>query len=84
MIGDSDVDILTARNAGVWSMGCSYGLAPHTLVRFLRTAWSNRPRLASGAGRRLDKRRNRYAVPLLTLGFKRNGLVPEGRLSVAH
>ena len=32
MIGDSDVDILNARNAGVWSMGCSYGLAPHTLV----------------------------------------------------
>jgi phosphoglycolate phosphatase len=32
MIGDSDVDIRTARNAGVWSMGCSYGLAPHTLV----------------------------------------------------
>jgi phosphoglycolate phosphatase len=32
MIGDSGVDILTARNAGAWSMGCSYGLAPHTLV----------------------------------------------------
>jgi phosphoglycolate phosphatase len=32
MIGDSDVDILTARNAGAWSMGCSYGLSPHTLV----------------------------------------------------
>ena len=32
MIGDTDVDILTARNAGAWSMGCSYGLAPHTLV----------------------------------------------------
>ena len=32
MIGDSDVDILTARNAGVWSMGCSYGLSPHTLA----------------------------------------------------
>jgi phosphoglycolate phosphatase len=31
MIGDSDVDILTARNAGAWSIGCSYGLAPHTL-----------------------------------------------------
>jgi phosphoglycolate phosphatase len=31
MIGDSDVDILTARNAGTWSMGCSYGLSPHTL-----------------------------------------------------
>jgi phosphoglycolate phosphatase len=31
MIGDSDVDILTARNAGVWSIGCAYGLSPHTL-----------------------------------------------------
>ena len=32
MIGDSDVDVMTARNAGVWSMGCSYGLSPHTLA----------------------------------------------------
>ena len=32
MIGDSSVDILTARNAGTWSMGCSYGFAPHTLI----------------------------------------------------
>src|ERR1700677_4192601 len=32
MIGDSDVDIRTARNAGVWSIGCAYGLAPQTLV----------------------------------------------------
>lgn len=32
MIGDSDVDIFTARNAGVWSMGCSYGLSPLTLA----------------------------------------------------
>jgi phosphoglycolate phosphatase len=31
MVGDSDVDIMTARNAGVWSIGCSYGLSPHTL-----------------------------------------------------
>ncbi|HTZ58166.1 MAG TPA: HAD-IA family hydrolase [Acidobacteriaceae bacterium] len=31
MIGDSDVDIRTARNAGVWSIGCTYGLSPHTL-----------------------------------------------------
>ncbi len=28
MIGDSEVDMLTARNAGVWSLGCSYGLSP--------------------------------------------------------
>ncbi len=32
MIGDSNVDIRTARNAGVWSMGCAYGLAPQTLL----------------------------------------------------
>jgi len=32
MIGDSDVDILTARNCGARSIGCSYGLAPHSLA----------------------------------------------------
>jgi phosphoglycolate phosphatase len=32
MIGDSDVDVLTAKNAGAWSIGCSFGLAPHTLA----------------------------------------------------
>lgn len=32
MIGDSDVDVLTAQNAGVWSVGCLFGLAPHTLA----------------------------------------------------
>ena len=31
MIGDSDIDVLTARNAGAWSMGCAFGLSPHTL-----------------------------------------------------
>lgn len=31
MIGDSDVDILTAQNAGTFSIGCSYGLSPHSL-----------------------------------------------------
>lgn len=31
MIGDSDVDIRTARNAGAWALGCSFGLAPETL-----------------------------------------------------
>ena len=32
MVGDSDVDILTARNCGARSIGCSYGLAPHGLA----------------------------------------------------
>ena len=31
MVGDSAVDILTARNAGLWSVGVSYGFAPQTL-----------------------------------------------------
>jgi phosphoglycolate phosphatase len=32
MIGDSDVDILTARNCGARSIGCTFGLAPHSLA----------------------------------------------------
>jgi phosphoglycolate phosphatase len=31
IIGDSDVDIITARNVGAYSIGVTYGLAPHTL-----------------------------------------------------
>jgi phosphoglycolate phosphatase len=33
MVGDSEVDILTARNANLWSIGVTYGFAPHTLER---------------------------------------------------
>ena len=32
MVGDSDVDILTARNCGARSIGCAYGLAPERLA----------------------------------------------------
>lgn len=31
MVGDSSVDVLTARNAGVRSVGVTYGLKPYTL-----------------------------------------------------
>jgi phosphoglycolate phosphatase len=31
LIGDSHVDVLTARNAGAWSIGCTFGLAPDSL-----------------------------------------------------
>ncbi len=31
MIGDSVVDIETARNAGAWAIGCTFGLAPGSL-----------------------------------------------------
>jgi len=32
IVGDSGVDVNTAKNAGMWSCGVSYGFAPHTLV----------------------------------------------------
>ena len=32
IIGDSDIDVLTARNAGTYSVGVNYGFAPHTFV----------------------------------------------------
>jgi phosphoglycolate phosphatase len=31
IVGDSHVDIRTGRNAGLWTVGVSYGFAPHTL-----------------------------------------------------
>jgi phosphoglycolate phosphatase len=32
MIGDSQVDVQTARNAGVWSVGCAFGFGPQNLM----------------------------------------------------
>ncbi|HUR36209.1 MAG TPA: HAD-IA family hydrolase [Terriglobales bacterium] len=33
IIGDSDIDMLTGKNAGIWSVGVTYGLSPETLVK---------------------------------------------------
>ena len=32
MIGDSRVDVQTARNAGTWAVGCSFGFGPQNLM----------------------------------------------------
>jgi phosphoglycolate phosphatase len=32
LIGDSHVDVQTARNAGAWSIGCTFGLSPESLA----------------------------------------------------
>ncbi|MGD0801958.1 MAG: HAD-IA family hydrolase, partial [Terracidiphilus sp.] len=34
MIGDSQVDVETARNAGAWCVGCTFGLAPESLSAY--------------------------------------------------
>ncbi len=34
MIGDSQVDVETARNAGTWAVGCTFGLSPEGLTEF--------------------------------------------------
>jgi phosphoglycolate phosphatase len=33
IIGDSDIDMLTGHNAGIWSCGVTYGLSPETLAK---------------------------------------------------
>ena len=44
MIGDSDVDVLTAKNCGARSVGCRFGLAPHTLAAAGPDAMVDSPR----------------------------------------
>ncbi len=36
IIGDSAIDVLTGRNAGLWTCGVTYGFAPHTLEEVRR------------------------------------------------
>jgi phosphoglycolate phosphatase len=44
MIGDSAIDILTGRNAGLWTCGVTYGFAPHTLADVPPDVMIERPR----------------------------------------
>jgi phosphoglycolate phosphatase len=39
MVGDSDVDVRTARNAGTWVLGCGFGMAPEKLQKAGPDVW---------------------------------------------
>jgi len=57
IIGDSDVDIITASNAGIYSVGVTYGLAPHTLQDVTADVLVDHPReLADVLGQREQSR----------------------------
>ncbi len=43
MIGDTDTDVLTARNCGARSIGCTFGLKPHSLVEVPPGRLANSP-----------------------------------------
>ncbi len=43
MVGDSNVDILTAHNCGAQSIGCTFGLSPHTLASAAPTHLADSP-----------------------------------------
>jgi phosphoglycolate phosphatase len=44
IIGDSSIDVLTGRNAGLWTCGVTYGFAPHTLEEVAPDVVVDRPR----------------------------------------
>jgi len=44
IIGDSSIDVLTGRNAGLWACGVTYGFAPHTLEEVMPDVVLDRPR----------------------------------------
>ncbi|HEY6293805.1 MAG TPA: HAD-IA family hydrolase [Terriglobia bacterium] len=53
IVGDSDTDVQTGRNAGVWTCGVTYGLAPETLQTsppdFLIADLRELPRVLNGS-----------------------------------
>jgi phosphoglycolate phosphatase len=62
MVGDSHNDTLTARNAGMWSIGCMYGLSPHSLETAPPDVYIDAPpELVEVLG--LQSKRSRSEVP---------------------
>jgi len=53
LIGDSDVDVLTARNCGAYAIGCPFGLAPQRLALVEADASADSPAQWPAALRKL-------------------------------
>jgi phosphoglycolate phosphatase len=43
IVGDSSTDVITGRNAGLWTCGVTYGFAPHTLCEATPDVVVDRP-----------------------------------------
>lgn len=62
MVGDSHNDTLTARNAGMWSIGCTFGLTPHSLENAPPDVYIDAPlELVEALG--FEPKRNSSEVP---------------------
>ena len=48
MIGDSSVDVITGRNASLWTCGVTYGFAPHTLCEAPPDVMVDKPQELAG------------------------------------
>ena len=57
IVGDSHVDVNTGRNAGLWTVGVTYGFAPHTLA-------GRTPRCSGGSSRASWRRCSRHPESL--------------------
>jgi phosphoglycolate phosphatase len=44
VIGDSSIDVLTGRNAGIWTCGVTYGFSPQSLEEVVPDALIDKPR----------------------------------------
>ncbi len=64
IVGDSDTDVLTGRNAGIWTCGVTYGFGAHTLKNappdFIIDDLRELPLVLDGRGAKLKAQRDKH------------------------